>query len=49
MADCLRHLQTIPEEQRRGTAPFLIVVEDPEANDDIFQRYYRWFINKGRD
>ena len=48
-ADCLRRLQTVPEERRWGTAPFPIVVEAPEAEDDIFQRYYRWFINEGRD
>ena len=48
-ADCLRRLQTIPEERRWGTAPFPIVVEAPEAEDDIFQRYYRWFINEGWD
>ena len=48
-ADCLRHLQTVLEERRWGTAPFPIVVEAPEAEDNIFQRYYRWFINEGRD
>ena len=48
-ADCLQRLQTIPEEQWWGTAPFPIIVEAPEAEDDIFQRYYRWFINEGRD
>ena len=39
-ADCLRRLWTIPEEQRWGTALFPIVVEAPEVEDDIFQRYY---------
>ena len=48
-ANCLRHLQTVPEERRWGMAPFPIVVEAPEVEDDIFQRYYRWFINKGWD
>ena len=48
-ADCLRHLQTIPEERQWGTAAFPIVVEDPEAEDDIFQCYYHWFINEGHD
>ena len=48
-ADCLERLQTVLEERRWGTAPCLIVVEAPEAEDDIFQRYYRWFINEGRD
>ena len=48
-ANCLRRLQTVPEERRWGTAPFPIVVEAPEAEDDIFQWYYRWFINEGRD
>ena len=36
-ADCLCRLQTIPEEQRWGTALFPIVVEAPEAEDNIFQ------------
>ena len=48
-ANCLQRLQTVPEERRWGTAPFPIVVEAPEAEDDIFQRYYRWFINEGQD
>ena len=48
-ADCLRHLQTIPEERQRGTVAFPIVVKDPEAKDNIFQWYYHWFINEGRD
>ena len=30
-------------------AAFPIVVEDPKAEDNIFQRYYHWFINEGRD
>ena len=47
--DCLHHLQTVPEERRWGTSSFPIVVEAPEADDDIFQRYYQWFINEGRD
>ena len=47
--DCLHHLQTIPEERRWGTSSFPIVIEAPEADNDIFQRYYQWFINKGRD
>ena len=47
--DCLRCLQTVSEEQRWGTSHFPIVVEAPEAEDDIFQRYYQWFINEGRD
>ena len=45
-ADCLRCLQTVPEKQLWGTSHFPIVVEAPEADNDIFQR---WFINKGRD
>ena len=49
VANCLRCLQTVPEERRWGTAHFPIVVEAPEAEDDIFQRYYRWFINEGQD
>ena len=48
-ADCLHRLQTIPEERQWGTATFLIVVEDPEAEDNIFQCYYHWFINEGCD
>ena len=48
-ADCLHRLRTVPEEQQWGTALFPIAVEAPEAEDDIFQRYYRWFINKGWD
>ena len=48
-ADCLCRLQTVPEEQQWGTALFPIVVEAPEVEDDIFQRYYQWFINEGRD
>ena len=48
-ANCLCRLQTVLEEQWWGTAPFPIVVKAPEAEDDIFQRYYRWFINEGRD
>ena len=47
-SDCLHHLQTIPEERLQGTAAFPIVVEDPKAEDNIFQRYYHWF-NKSRD
>ena len=47
--DCLHHLQTVPEKRRWGTSHFPIVVEAPEAEDDIFQRYYWWFINKGHD
>ena len=47
--DCLRCLQTVPEEQHRGTWEFPIVVEDPEAEDDVFTRYYHWFINEGQD
>ena len=35
-SNCLQHLQTVPEEQVWGMAVFPIVVEDPEANDDIF-------------
>ena len=49
LRDCLQRLQTIPEERRRGTREFPIVVEDPEAEDDVFVRYYHWFINEGRD
>ena len=48
-ADCLRRLQIILEERQQGTAPFPIVVKDPEADNDIFQWYYHWFINEGRD
>ena len=48
-ADCLRCLQMILEEQWWGTALFPIVVEAPEAEDNIFQHYYRWFINEGQD
>ena len=48
-ADCLHCLQTVPEEQQWGTALFPIVVKAPEVEDDIFQRYYRWFINEGQD
>ena len=48
-ANCLRRLQMIPEERRQGTAAFPIVVKDPEAEDNIFQRYYHWFINEGHD
>ena len=48
-SDCLCCLQTIPEEWLWGMAAFPIVVEDPEAKDDIFQQYYHWSINKGRD
>ena len=48
-ADCLHCLQTIPDEHQRGTAAFPIVVEDPDADDNIFQRYYHWFINEGHD
>ena len=47
--DCLRRLQTVPEEQRWGTSHFPIVVEALEAEDNIFQRYYWWFINEGRE
>ena len=47
--DCLCRLQTVPEERRWGTSHFPIVVEAPEAEDDIFQRYYQWFINEGQD
>ena len=47
--DCLCRLQTIPQERRWGTSHFLIVVEAPDAEDNIFQRYYQWFINKGWD
>ena len=47
--DCLRNLQTVPEERQWGTSHFLIVVEAREAEDDIFQQYYQWFINKGWD
>ena len=47
--DCLRRLQTIPEERRRGTREFPIIVEDLEAEDNAFTRYYHWFINEGRD
>ena len=39
--DCLHRLKTVPEEQRWGTSSFPIVVEAPEADDDIFQCYYR--------
>ena len=49
VSDCLCCLQTVPEEQLGGTAAFPIVVEDPEAEDNIFQWYYHLFINKGRD
>ena len=49
LRDCLQRLQTIPEECRRGTREFPIVVEDPEAEDDVFVLYYHWFINEGRD
>ena len=49
MEDCLQRLQTVPEERRRGTRDFPIVVEDPEAEDNVFTRYYHWFINEGRD
>ena len=49
LRDCLQRLQTIPEERQRGTREFPIVVEDPEAEDDVFVRYYHWFINEGRD
>ena len=49
VADCLCHLQTIPEEWQWGTASFPIVVEDPKAEDDIFQHYYHWFINEEHD
>ena len=48
-ADCLQHLRTVLEERRWGTAAFPIVVEEPDAEDDIFQQYYHWFINKGWD
>ena len=48
-ANCLCRLQTVPEKQRWGTALFPIVVEAPEAEDDIFQHYYWWFINEGQD
>ena len=48
-ADCLHRLRTVPEEQQWGTALFPIAVEAPEVEDDIFQWYYRWFINEGRD
>ena len=44
--DCLCQLQTIPEEQHRGTQDFPIVVEDPEAEDNVFTRYYH---NEGQD
>ena len=47
--DCLHCLQTVPEERRWGTSHFPIFVEAPEVEDDIFQRYYQWFINEGRD
>ena len=47
--DCLRRLQMVPEERQWGTSHFPIVVEAPEAEDNIFQRYYRWFMNKGQD
>ena len=47
--EVLRCLQTVPEEQWWGTQDFPIVVEDPEAEDDIFMQYYHWFINEGRD
>ena len=49
LRDCLQRLQTIPEERQRGTREFPIVVEDPEAEDDVFVHYYHWFINEGRD
>ena len=48
-ADVLCCLQTVLEERRWGTVDFPIVVEDPEAEDDIFMWYYHWFINKGCD
>ena len=48
-ADCLCHLQTVPEERLRGTAAFPIVVENPDAEANIFQQYYHWFINEGQD
>ena len=48
-ADCLHCLQTVPEERLQGTAAFPIVVEDSNAEDNIFQQYYHWFINKGQD
>ena len=47
--DCLHWLQTIPEEWQQGTRDFLIVVEDPEVDDDVFIWYYHWFINEGQD
>ena len=47
--DCLCRLQTVPEERRWGTSHFPIVVEAPEAEDNIFQCYYQWFINEGHD
>ena len=47
--DCLHRLQTVPEEQQWGTSHFPIVVKALEAEDDIFQRYYQWFINEGWD
>ena len=46
---CLRRLQMIPEERQWGTREFPIIVEDPEAEDDVFTHYYHWFINEGRD
>ena len=39
----------VPEERQWGTAAFLIVVESPEAKETVFQWYYHWFINEGRD
>ena len=48
-ADCLHCLQMVPEERLRGTAAFPNVVEDSNAEDNIFQQYYHWFINKGQD
>ena len=47
--DYFCQLQMILEEQRWGTAAFPIVVESPEAEETIFQRYYHWFINEGRN
>ena len=38
--DCLRCLQTVPEEQRWGSSHFPIMVEAPEAEENIFQQYY---------
>ena len=48
-ADCLQHFQVIPEEWWWGMAAFPIVVEEPDAKDNIFQWYYHWFINEGQD